>query len=402
MTNMSSFLDAPVGRRVDPHELPESSMRIFAAVSRPASQLCRLLTLAALALASAAAWAAPGALVSKTLTQIPGNDTKSYAIALQSDGKILTAGYAYLGTKQFAITRYNADGTVDTGFADAGTRLEPLGATNSEAHAIGVQSTGKIVVGGFAVGSSSQFGIARFNTDGSLDTSFGGGGALTSVGTDSGALAMAIQSDDKIVLAGWSTVSGTKVFALARYDASSPTLDSTFGSGGVVIGSADALDEQINGVALQADGKIVAVGSYGSGNSNETTVRRYNADGSLDTSFGTSGTQFLTLMQDGHAVAVLANGSILVAGEYGGAFTVARLTSAGTLDTTFGVNGYAQQGDGSSSGLGKAMQVQQDGKIVVAGTGGNGSASAIAIARFNADGSNDTSFGNSGSTIVQF
>src|SRR6185437_14299613 len=161
---------------------------------------------------------------------------------------------------------------------------EPLGATNGEAHGIGVQSTGKIVAVGFASNGTSRFGIARFNTDGSLDTSFGGGGALTSVGGDSGALAMALQSDDKIVAGGWSTAGGKKVFALVRYLANSPTLDPSFGSGGAVIAGADALDEQVNAVAIQSDGKIVAAGSYGTA---QAVVRRYNADGTLDTSFGT-------------------------------------------------------------------------------------------------------------------
>ena len=336
-----------------------------------------------------------------TLTRIPGGDNNAIAVTTQPDGKILAAGYAYFGTKQFAITRYNANGTVDTTFGDAGTRLEWLGPGNAEPHGIAVQSTGKIVVGGYSVSDMSRFGIARFNTDGTLDLAFGGGGAVTTIGTGSAALAMALQSDDRIVLGGWSTSGGKKVFTLARYDANSPTLDTSFGSGGVVVASAGTNDQQIDALAIQGDGRIVAAGDDGNGG---VLVRRYNADGSLDTSFGTGGTFSTSNMAGGRAVAVLANGDILVAGEVpgNGAFEVTRLTSAGALDTSFGTNGFGQQGVGSASGLAHALGVQADGKIVVAGTGGISGAPAVAAARFNANGTNDTGFGSSGVAIHQF
>ncbi len=346
---------------------------------------------------SSSSLAGPGALEQKSLLTIPGGDNKALAMTVQSDGKILAAGYAYFGTQQFAITRYSANGTIDTTFGEAGTRLEWLGPGNAEAHGIAVQSSGKVVVGGFAVSDKSRFGLARFNSDGSLDLTFGGGGAVTEIGTDSAAYAMALQADDKILLGGWSISGGKKVFTIARYDADTPLLDTGFGSGGAVIAAAGTNDQQINALAVQPDGKIVAAGSDGA---SAIVVRRYNPDGSLDTGFASGGTFSSTSMAGARDLAILGNGDILVAGEVpgGSAFEVARLTASGALDTTFGAGGFAQQGVGGGA-LANGLAVQGDGKIVVAGTG---SGPAVAVARFNANGSNDTGFGTSGVTLQQF
>ena len=362
----------------------------------------RILAFLACALAlffSSYSQAAPGALEQKSLLSIPGGDNNALTMTVQPDGKILAAGYAFFGTKQFAITRYNANGTVDTSFGDAGTRLEWLGPGNAEPHGIAVQSSGKIVVGGFAVSDLSRFGIARFNSDGTLDLTFGGGGAVTTIGTGAAALAMALQSDDKIILGGWSMSGGKKVFTLARYDANAPTLDTSFGSGGEAVAGVGTNDQQINSLAIQSDGKIVAAGSDGT---SAVVVRRYNTNGSLDTSFASGGTFSSSSMAGARDLVILGNGDILVAGEVPGAssFEVARLTSAGALDTTFGVNGFAQQSVGGNTTAG-GIAVQSDGKIVVAGTGGS-SGPSVVVARFNADGSNDTGFGSSGVTVHQF
>jgi uncharacterized delta-60 repeat protein len=369
---------------------PVTALRI------PATFTLAVLTFLASSLAAAAS---PGTLEQVSFARIPGGDNKALAATTQADGKIVTAGYGFLGTKQFSLTRYNANGSVDTAFADGGTRLERLGAGDAEAHGVAVTADGKILVGGFAVSDVSRFGIARFNADGSLDTTYGGGGAITTIGGGAAAYAMAVQPDGKVLLGGWTLSGGRKVFALARYLADTPQLDTSFGTNGVVIDDVDAAAiQQVNAIAVQADGKIVAAGDDGSA----IVFRRYGATGALDTAFGASGLAVFSGMKGGRELAIQADGTILAVGDLtaGAGFGVIRITSAGALDTTFGVNGIAQQGAGSSV-RGNALKVQSDGKIVAAGTGATGQA-AVAVARFNADGSNDTGFGNSGVAVHQF
>ncbi|HEX3096266.1 MAG TPA: Ig-like domain repeat protein [Usitatibacter sp.] len=370
-------------------------------VSIPAARILAKSAIAALAFVSSsmAAAAGPGTLEQVNFGRIPGGDNKALAATTQADGKIVTAGYAFLGTKQFSLTRYNANGSVDTAFADGGTRLERLAAGDAEAHGVAVRSDGKIVVGGFAVSDLSRFGIARFNADGSLDTTYGGGGAVTTIGSGAAAFAMAVQPDGKVLLGGWAISGSKKVFAVARYLAESPQLDTSFGTNGVVIDDVDSsTTQQVNAIAVQADGSIVVSGDDGSA----LVLRRYSATGTLDTSFGASGLAIFSGMKGGRELAIQADGKILAVGDLTSAtgFGVIRITSAGALDTTFGVNGIAQQGAGSSV-RGNALKVQSDGKIVAAGTGAT-TRPAVAVARFTADGANDTGFGSSGVTVHQF
>jgi len=136
-----------------------------------------------------------------------GND-ESYAVAMQSDGKIVVAGYSFNGTNQdFAVMRFNADGTPDTSFDGDGAVTTPIAGGNDQAIAVAIQSDGKIVVAGFADvgGGDNDFALVRYNTDGSLDLPFGSGGKVTTpiLGTDDQARAVAIQDDGMIVLAGW-------------------------------------------------------------------------------------------------------------------------------------------------------------------------------------------------------
>jgi uncharacterized delta-60 repeat protein len=318
--------------------------------SRSPLTLLRSLFLALLMLAASIASAAPGALIGKTLVAIPHGDNLARAIAVQPDGKILAAGFGWMGSKQLSVTRYNADGTVDTSFANAGTLLEPLGPGNGEARGVAVTSDGKIVIGGFARADTGRFGIARFNSDGSLDTSFGGGGRVTLVGRDSGGNAMAMQSDGKVVLGGWSIPSGGshRVFTLVRYNTDS-SLDTSFGAGGVVTEAEGTTDHTINAIAIQPDGKIVAAGDDGSG----VAVRRYNGDGSVDGSWIATSNSGIT---GGNALAIQPDGAIVVAGTVpidsgnsgAGLF---RLTSSGVRDSSFdgGAIKVVSQGQGAAA-----------------------------------------------------
>ncbi|WP_187645768.1 DUF11 domain-containing protein [Streptomyces sp. TRM49041] len=260
----------------------------------------------------------------------------AFGVAVQADGKIITVGGSFSPhNSDFAVARYNTDGSLDTTFGTGGTvttHFEDDGTGNpwagdDVAHGVAVQTDGKIVVvGSGAPGVATEFGLARYNTDGSLDTAFGTGGKVT---TDfsSGAVAfgVALQTDGKIVAVG----SGLGGFGLARYNIDG-SLDTAFGTGGKVTTDFDG-GATAFGMALQTDGKIVAAGLGGPNDNRDFALARFNSDGSLDTAFGTGGK--VTTDFDGDAaaygVAVQADGKIIAVGGNGWDFALARYQGDG-------------------------------------------------------------------------
>jgi uncharacterized delta-60 repeat protein len=231
-----------------------------------------------------------------------------------------------------------------------------------------------------AVGGSAAL------SPGDLDPGFGTGGIVTTdfEGADNFGLALAVQPDGKLIVGGnacaaaGSTQPGCD-FALARYDARGE-LDPTFGSDGRVRTDLGSTMDTVFGLALQPDGKIVAVGSGpGSGVMPESAVVRYSADGSLDPTFGSGGMRLRDVPWQASAVAVQANGRLLVGYSSG----VTRYLPDGTLDPSFGIGGTAAADTGAS-----AVAVLPDGKILVGGFDG--------LARYLPDGTLDTSFGAGG------
>jgi uncharacterized delta-60 repeat protein len=337
----------------------------------------------------------------------------AYATAVQADGKILLAGQSG-NNSDFALARYNSDGSLDTTFGTSGVAVTDIGridsvwgghlATNDEGHDMLLQGDGKIVVAGL---SNGDFTLARYNPDGSLDTSFSGDGkAHIRLGSHGDhAPSVALQADGKLVVAGYSldAVSGgpsSDDFSILRFNADG-SLDSTFGDyGRRFTDFGGESPDHGYAVALQTDGKIVVAGSTWNGSTQDIALVRYNADGSLDTTFGGDGK--VTTLPPGdaemqasaHAIEILPDGGILVAAL---AFDRTRLhhqvlvryDADGSLDTTFGENGYATANLGHGDG---SIAVQEDGKIVLLGSWGSG----FGAARFNADGSVDSSFGVDG------
>ncbi|WP_238254220.1 beta strand repeat-containing protein, partial [Methylobacterium bullatum] len=335
------------------------------------------------------------------------------SVTVQADGKIVVAGQgAGSDGQDFAVVRYNADGSLDTSFGTGGKILTPVGTgmSNDIGQSVKVQADGKIVVAGYGVGNGDDFAVVRYNTDGSLDTSFGTGGKiLTPVGTgtsNDGGNSLTVQADGKIVVAGYGEGSETGTdFAVVRYNADG-SLDTSFGTGGTIltpVGTGTSTDFG-NSVTVQADGKIVVAG-YGTGfySGTDFAMVRYNANGSLDTTFGSSG-KILTPISMGpsadyaYSVTVQADGKIVVAGQGFSAgtsndFAVVRYNADGSLDTGFGTGGKILTSVGTGSDTGQSVTVQADGKIVVAGYGqGSGTGYDFAVVRYNADGSLDTSF----------
>jgi len=321
-------------------------------------------------------------------TDFGGGIDVAYGVAVQPDGKIIVAGDA---SGRFALARYQADGSLDSSFpADKfpsdGRQTTDFGGT---AYCIALQPDGKIVLAGTAAG---DFVVVRFNVDGSLDTSFGGhqlsgGKQTTDFGGFDYGLAVAIQSDGKIVIAGTTSNAWSSDFAIARYNIDG-SLDATFSDDGkqtTDLGGEDGASS----VAIQADGKIVAVGRSAVFSASATTfaLGRYNPDGSLDSTFARGGLQvtFFTGEDWASDVALQADGKIVVVGCCGfdarweTDFAIARYNTDGWLDATFSDDGF-QGTDFGGSEAASGVALQADGGIVVVGS--TSRTSAFAVARY--------------------
>ena len=263
----------------------------------------------------------------------------------------------------------------DPSFGSGGVVTTSIGGVDDEAHAVALQPDGKIIVGGYCQSSPLGFALVRYNPDGSLDTSFGSGGKVTT-GNNGMVNALALQPDGKIVAAGESWNGSTNyVFALARYNADG-SLDTSFGSGGVVMTTVfPSNSAQAYAVAVEPDGKIVVAGRAYDAVREEFALARYNADGSLDTSFGSGGivtTAFGTGDAAGYGVVVQSDAKVVVAGYSSSDplhtdIALARYDANGSLDTSFGSGGTVTTAIGGADDEAYAVALQPDAKIVAAG-----------------------------------
>jgi uncharacterized delta-60 repeat protein len=352
-----------------------------------------------------------------------GRDEGGQAIALQSDGKVIVAGGAESKKKgrDFAVARYNRDGSLDSSFGTDGVAGYDFDRGDDYATAVAIQSDGKIVVAGYAYSDLSQsddFGLVRFNSDGSLDSSFGSGGQvlLDFYGLKDAVNGVAIQSDGKIVAAGYCLVSADQCdFALARFNPDG-SADTSFGSQGRVNTNLFNRCDEAYAIAIQSDGRIVLAG----GTSEPITfgdfgLARYNSDGTLDLTFGTGGkikTDFSGGSEYASAVAIQPDGKIVAVGEtYGYAtgsyddFALARYNVDGSLDASFGTDGKVSTDFFSSPDYAYDVLLQPDGRIIAIGRAATTTYAEsldFALARYNSDGSLDTSFGLNGKVNTDF
>jgi uncharacterized delta-60 repeat protein len=250
----------------------------------------------------------------RVTTQI-GPYTQPADLVLQSDGKIMAVGGWSGGS---ALVRYDANGTLDPVFGSGGKVMTSIGGNVSS---VVVQPDGKFVVAGEAPnGPASSFLLARFNDDGTPDTSFGTGGTVTtSFGTRAGARDLVLQPDGKLVAVGWTSSGSSPDFALARYEVTG-NLDPSF-AGGTVITSFGSFDDQAQAALLQPDGKIIVVGHW-SPDSNRAgfALARYDTDGTLDEGFGGAGTVTAPIGRDedrASAVVLQPDGRLVVVGTAG-------------------------------------------------------------------------------------
>jgi uncharacterized delta-60 repeat protein len=363
----------------------------------------------------------------KVTTPIGNSSDYAYAIALQPDGKIVVAGASSNGSNDdFALARYNPDGSLDTTFDGDGKVTTAVGSGGDVAYAVALQADGKIVVAGSSHnGSNLDFAIARYKANGLLDTSFGaselcppppglctlipGTGIVTTAvgGSHDGAYAIALQPDGKIVVAGFSDIGGNNDFALARYNPNG-SLDTTFHTDGKVTTAVGINLDSARAIALQADGKIVVAGFSDIGGNYNFALARYNPDGNLDTAFGGDGKVTTAVGGDNgaYAIALQPDGKIVAAGYSfvtNNDFALARYNpDDGSLDTSFDTDGIVTTAVGGSHDFARAITLQPDGKIVVAGYSNIGGNSNFALARYNPNGSLDMSFDGDGkvTTVV--
>lgn len=328
-------------------------------------------------------------------TGFAGRSVSIAALAIQIDTKLVAAGSSASAdgnSLDFVVARYNPDGSLDPSFGSGGQLLTDLGSFDS-ATALAVQPDGKIVVAGESIAAGSlDFALVRYNPDGTLDAGFGSGGrVLTDFGGVDAAKALVLLADGKLVAAG----SSNSDIAVARYNPDG-SLDPSFGSGGQVLTDLGSPD-QANALALQPDGKIVVAGT--TAGFSDFALVRYNPDGSLDAGFGSGGSVVTNIgsIDAASALALQPDGKLVVAGISAGSSSVVprgrlallRYNADGTLDPTFGTAGIAltsigrglivfgQQPGPVTGPLRQALALQVDGKVVAVSTSEAGSVARV-------------------------
>ncbi len=330
------------------------------------------------------------------ITPIGSGYERAESVAIQDDGKIVAAGITDVS---FAVARYNANGSLDTSFDTDGKVATVVGDNAASIEAIAIQEDGKILAVGsaFVTDNAYDFALARYNPDGSLDASFDTDGiVLTNINGSDVAVDVAIQSDDKIVVVG---VTGSNFdFVVARYNPNG-SLDTSFDGDGLVFTTFPPNPASVRAVALQADGKIVVAGAVNS----TFTVARYLTGGTLDPDFGEDGFVIAPVgaVSIPVAVEVRGDGRIVVGGyasmpdtEYD--YAVVRLLADGTLDSSFGDGGIATTAITTDSDILEAMTINSSGQIVLAGTKGDDVFFNTVLVRLDPDGSPDAFFGTAG------
>jgi uncharacterized delta-60 repeat protein len=328
-------------------------------------------------------------------------------VALQKDGKIVVMSNTYNGENcDIVVLRYNSDGTLDNTFDEDGIVTYNSGA-NDSSNGVAIQQDGKIVVVGSTYnGTNYDTLVLRYNSDGTLDSTFDEDGIVTyNSGANDSSNGVAIQQDGKIVVVG-NGYDADRNIVISRYNIDG-TLDNTFGIGGIITYNDSSICTgrdinycQGNGIALKQDGKIVVVGTGMNGAYFDVFVLRFESNGTLDNTFGTNGVvTYQGISDGGSAVAIQPDGKIVLVGEshrktifYD--VLILRYNNNGTLDATFGGDGVVKY-RGMTDHTGNGVTIQIDGKIVVIGSGRKTDTDLLVL-RYNSDGTLDTTFGGDG------
>jgi uncharacterized delta-60 repeat protein len=345
------------------------------------------------------------------------------SVAIQADGKVLVSGITYYsedgysGYTAIVLSRYTADGNLDSTFGAGGKAVVPFG-SNAETYSMAIQNDGKIVIVAtttlalrFVGGDGfNYFYIIRLNSDGSLDTSFGDNGKTVVKTTEKihrRAYGVTIQTDGKIVAVGQSYYDyGYHIIAVRLEQDGS--IDTSFGTDGIVFLKENSIVSIGKTVAVQEDGKIIIVGNY---LGDHFVTIRYNSNGTLDSTFGQNGiiyTQFLDyggspIYSASQYVTLQSDGKIIVSGYVNNYFAAVRYNKNGELDSSFGTDGKAIVSDiilfiESADFHPNTIAIQSDDKIVI--TGAEKNSGKFTAARLTANGQLDTTFGQQGLATI--
>ncbi len=328
--------------------------------------------------------------------------------AIQADGKIVQAGT--IGQTEsarglgIALVRYNRNGTLDNSFNGDGKVMTSIRGYDDGGLDVAIHEDGKIVVGGFSSNSFDRdFAVVRYNTDGTLDKTFSGNGKVT---TDFGiyhdaCYAAAIQPDGKILAAGYSYQGRYPEFALVRYNKDG-SLDKSFDGDGKTTTDIGIYDDGAYSIALQTDGKILVGGT----SDGDFALVRYNPDGSLDSSFDGDGKVTIDYSYGVvRSIAIQSNNQIVITGEFWGGdqekynFILVRYNTDGSLDSSFGEDGKV-----IDNGRAYSVAIQPNSKIVVAGESSFNDSTFydFILLRYNTNGSLDSSFDGDGKVTTDF
>ena len=356
----------------------------------------------------------------------PGANSVSNAVVVQANNEIVAAGYGTQGPNNvFALTRYTTGGTLDNSFGINGIQTNNFGTKyDSAGYGSALQQDGKLVMAGITTaGAGNLFALTRYNTNGSLDTTFGTNGIVTTniiANQASSGRAVAVQTNGKIVVAGYVENGTNHVFALARYN-SNGSLDTAFNPTGSLPGTVTTdvtpgLDSEAYALIIQPNGQLVIAGVGINTTYHVFALARYNSNGSLDTTgFNSTGPVPGTLTTDitpgfnngAFGVALQSNNQLVAVGYGNNAINsfvaLARYNSNGSLDTatfnpTGGIPGTVITNPiAGLAGQAHAVVIQPDGKIAIAGFTHNGFNQLFAVARYNTNGSLDATFNPTGS-----
>ena len=332
------------------------------------------------------------------------------AVVTDPGNRVVVIGTA---DRRFAVARYNPDGDLDRSFSENGkvkTQVSPRHRdAYSKAYACAIDSHGRIVAAGFATAKlyEGRFALARYKPGGRLDRSFGNDGRVTTgleVG-DGWAYAVAIDSHDRIVVAGIGGIDGD--FALIRYEPDGQ-LDRSFGTNGRVMTDFGG-EERAFSLAIDSQGRIVAGGfTRERRHPSDFALARYEPDGTLDTSFGSGGKVVTNFAgrDYAHSIAIDSEDRIVAAGESGRAgdfrhFALARYSEDGSLDGSFGSGGRVTT-DFEDHSRAEGVAIDSRGRIVAAGRASSPDHRKFALARYTPNGDLDAHFSNDGRTITTF
>lgn len=348
----------------------------------------------------------------KVTTAGASSEDRAMSVVVEPGGKVVIAGSSIRSSTSYdtALVKYNIEGHLDTSFGSGGIAIHSLLGTEDRALGLVRRSDGKFVTGGYGyVSGNYDYLVARFNTDGSLDTSFGTGGkTTTAVGTshDYG-FAISQFPNGRLVMGGYSYDSTASRYnmAVVKY-LEDGAVDSAFGTAGKATVSVGSGSSYCFAVLIVAGNRIVCVG-HASVAGSDIAVVKFNSDGSLDTSFGSSGKVTIDINSStdyGYGAAVQSDGKILITGSagFGGRsyFAAVRLNTDGSLDSSFDFDGKLYYALGPNLDEARSVQVQSNGRIILAGHSYNGLDYDFSVTRLFTDGAMDTSFGSSGKLIT--